>query len=101
MSAARVPPTKQHGPPSPRAIELASDGFLGVREAIAFSGIRRTRFYAMVRHSQIPSVLHGRTRLIPKRALIELLASAMVGVDSGTGAVEAEGDGGENTGESR
>jgi len=58
--------------------ELASDGFLTVREAEAFSGLCRTKLYALMADGSLPYAKVGGARRISKRALIELMARHMI-----------------------
>lgn len=57
---------------------LVSDGVMDVRAAASLLGISRSKVYEMMRDGTLPSLLLGRRRLIPRRALIELLASHLV-----------------------
>jgi predicted DNA-binding transcriptional regulator AlpA len=65
---------------------LCSEGALTVSQAEEFSGIGRTSLYGLMGQGRLPyAKLYGR-RLIPKRALVALLADGLVG--GGTGAAE-------------
>lgn len=63
--------------PSPlntAALEACADGALGTRDAVAFSGIGRSRLYELVRTGRLRVVkLDGKT-LWPRRELTRLLA---------------------------
>jgi excisionase family DNA binding protein len=61
------------------ATELAADGTIGVKEAQAFTGLGRTSLYELMDRGVLPYTRVGDRRLIPKRALVELLAAGMVG----------------------
>jgi excisionase family DNA binding protein len=68
-------------PPDRRA-ELATDGTMSVAEAVAFSGVSQSELYATMDRGELPFVKWGRRRLIPRRALVELLARHMTGGQS-------------------
>ena len=52
---------------------------MGVAEAVAFSGLSRTRLFALIRDRQVTSVRLGRKRLIFKASLIAFLESQASG----------------------
>lgn len=54
---------------------LVSEGLLRVEEAAAFLGFKRSQVYVLVSEGRIPSVKFGRSRRIPRRALIEIAAA--------------------------
>jgi hypothetical protein len=63
--------------------ELTRDGAMGVQAAVAFAGVGRTKLYAMMDSGDLPySMVNGR-RLIPRRALVDLLARNLVGGSAG------------------
>ena len=66
------------------AEDLCAEGALTVKEAVAFSGLARTAIYARIEDGSLPSLRLGRRRLIPKRALVRLLAKGLCGA-SGMG----------------
>lgn len=57
--------------------ELAADGAVSVAEAMAFLGVSDTHVYDLMNRGELPFCKLGRRRLIPKRALVELLARNM------------------------
>lgn len=54
--------------------ELYADGSLTVRDAIEFCGIARTRLFVLMGAGELAYSLVGNRRLIPRRALVGLLA---------------------------
>jgi excisionase family DNA binding protein len=62
-----------------RRVEAVAEGLLSVREAADFSRLSRAELYVMMGRGELLFVKHGRRRLIPKRALVELLAAKVVG----------------------
>lgn len=64
--------------PAPdRRAELAADGAMGVPVAVAFLGVSRAEVYVLMGRGELPFVKLGRRRLVPKRALVDLLAANM------------------------
>ena len=61
---------------------LLEDGALTISEAVAWSGVGRTRLYMEMAEGKLPFVQKGARRLIPRRALRNLLAADLV--SSGT-----------------
>jgi excisionase family DNA binding protein len=61
------------------AVELLRDGALGLPEASAFTGLGRSKLYELMDSGRLAYVKEGTRRLIPKRALQELLASCLIG----------------------
>lgn len=59
--------------------DVLEDGALTVAEAEAFSGLGRTTLYAAMARGELAHTRVGRRRLIPKRALVELLSRELVG----------------------
>ena len=62
-----------------RGAELVADGLLTVREAATFLRISRSNLYALMEHGELAFVKLGRSRRIPRRALVELAASGLQG----------------------
>jgi excisionase family DNA binding protein len=54
--------------------ELYEDGTVTVAEAEQFSGLGRTTLYALMESGELPHTKIGTRRLIPRRALVNLLA---------------------------
>ena len=59
--------------------ELFADGTIDVKGAVAFSGLGRTVLYALMGANRLPYCQVGKKRLIPRRALIDLLAAHATG----------------------
>ena len=58
---------------------LLADGCLSIADAVAFSGLSRSRLYEHIRAGDFPTVKDGRRRLVPRRALIRFLAEGFEG----------------------
>ena len=56
---------------------LVADGCLSIPDAVAFSGLSRSRLYEHIRAGDFPTVKDGRRRLVPRRALIQFLAEGI------------------------
>ncbi len=67
---------------------LVADGLMTVSEAAAFLSLSRATLYTLMDHRELPFVKIGRSRRIPKRALVELAARALRG---GEGFAESSG----------
>jgi excisionase family DNA binding protein len=65
------------------ADELLAEGALEVPEASIFSGLTRTNLYEHMQRGELPFVKIGKRRLIPKRALVELLKKGLVMAGAG------------------
>jgi excisionase family DNA binding protein len=61
-----------------RARRLVEEGLLTVKQAAAFLGISVAGTYAWMDRGQLPYVKLGRSRRIPRRALVELAARHLV-----------------------
>ena len=57
--------------------DLFRDGALTVPAACEFSGLSRTAIYSAMRSGELPFLQRGGRRLIPRRALAEMLAAGM------------------------
>jgi excisionase family DNA binding protein len=62
-----------------RAEELLKDGVLSVPEAAGFMGLSRATVYRLMENGQLVFVLQGRRRLVPRRAVVRLLAAGLRG----------------------
>ena len=60
-------------------VELVADGLLTVREAMCFLHLSRSTVYQFMDRGELPFVKLGRSRRIPKRALVELAARGLQG----------------------
>jgi excisionase family DNA binding protein len=63
-----------------RREKIIDNGLLRVNEACEFLKCSRTALYDMMNKGKLMYVKIGRGRRIPKNALVELAASALVGV---------------------
>jgi excisionase family DNA binding protein len=59
--------------------ELVADGLMKVQEAAEFLRLSRSSLYAMMDAGELAFVKLGRSRRIPKRALVELAARELRG----------------------
>jgi hypothetical protein len=57
--------------------EMVADGCLSVRQAVEFSGIKRTRLFELISSGRLVTFLEGRNRVIPKRELQRYLAERL------------------------
>ena len=67
--------------------DLVADGLLTVREAARFLRLSRSNLYALMERGELAFVKLGRSRRIPRRALVELAAAHLEGgvrVESGS-----------------
>ena len=62
-----------------RADQLMDDGALGVGDASRFAGLGRTTLYGLMSAGKLAYTKIGSRRLIPKKALIDLLATNLRG----------------------
>lgn len=70
-----------------------SDGLLTIREAAAFLCVSRSTLYGRMDAGELAFVKLGRSRRIPRRALIDLAASGLQGAggpEHGLGALAGE-----------
>ena len=61
------------------ASELVQDGLMRVDEAARFLGISRGSLYNLMGGGLLPFVKIGRSRRIPRRAVVDLAASSLRG----------------------
>ena len=59
--------------------ELVKDGLMTIREAIAFLRLGRSTLYGLMERGDLPYACIGARRLIPRRALVDLVASHLRG----------------------
>jgi hypothetical protein len=76
-ASATAPQTATESP----AEELCRDGAVTVEGAVEFSGIGRTELYAHMNEGRLVYAQNGNRRLIPRRALMRLLAALIVHPD--------------------
>jgi excisionase family DNA binding protein len=65
--------------PPERARELVADGMATVKEAAAFLRVSVAQLYNLMHNGDVPYLKIGRSRRVPRRALIELAARNLVG----------------------
>ena len=65
------------------AVALVSEGLWTVREAAAFLGMGRSAVYELMNTGELPWVKIGRSRRVPKRAVVELAAREVRGLEYG------------------
>jgi excisionase family DNA binding protein len=58
--------------------DLVRDGMDTVPEAVAYSGLGRSTLYALMERGELVYAKVGRRRLIPRRALAELMERSLV-----------------------
>ena len=59
--------------------EFVSDGLLTVADAAAFLNLSRTTLYGLMERGALPYVKIGRSRRVPRRALVELAGANLKG----------------------
>ena len=57
--------------------ELLADGAMQIADAVAWSGLARTKLYDAMNRGELPFIKDGKRRLIPKRGLMDYLARRM------------------------
>lgn len=57
---------------------IVQDGMLDVRQAEDFSGLKKSKLYQLMASGELAYCKIGAARRIPKSALVELLARALV-----------------------
>ena len=60
-------------------VELVADGLMTVSEAAGFLHLSRSSVYQLMDRGELPFVKLGRSRRIPRRALVELAAAHLEG----------------------
>ncbi len=58
---------------------LVADGLMTVSEAAAFLRLSRSSIYTLMDHGELAFVKLGRSRRVPRRAVVELAASGLQG----------------------
>lgn len=58
--------------------DLLADGAISVPDACEFAGLSRTELYRQMDRGTLPYTKIGRRRLIPRRALVAMLAPGLV-----------------------
>jgi excisionase family DNA binding protein len=67
--------------PAGRKLEMVRDGLDKVVEVARFYRVSVAQVYAMMQRGTLPFVKLGRSRRIPHRAVLELAARNLVGVE--------------------
>ena len=57
---------------------VIDDGFVDVRFAARFLGVSRSKVYAMMDQKELRYAKFGRSRRVPRRALLELAERSLV-----------------------
>ena len=63
----------------PRSTELVADGLLTVQECTEFLHLSRSKVYELMDGGELCFTKLGRSRRVPRRAIIELAARALRG----------------------
>jgi len=58
---------------------LCRDGLMAVKEAAGFLGLSRSKLYELMDNGQLPYVKIGRSRRVPRQAVVELAARGLQG----------------------
>jgi excisionase family DNA binding protein len=59
---------------------MMAEGTTDVKGAVAFTGLSRPELYRLMAAGKLAFVKYGKRRLIPRRALVELLAGLVPGL---------------------
>lgn len=65
--------------PTAAAEELFADGVVSMTEAVALSRLSRSELYRRMDRGALAYTVQGRRRLIPRRALVRMLAAGLRG----------------------
>ena len=65
--------------PANESVSLADDGFVAVAEAAQFLGLSRAKVYQIMESGQLPFAKFGKSRRIPRRALLAYGERCMMG----------------------
>lgn len=74
MSTRRTAPQADQG-----SKDLIADGFVEVVDAAKFLGVSRSKVYTLMDSAELVYAKFGRSRRIPKRALLEYAERCLVG----------------------
>ena len=53
---------------------MLAEGAMTISKAVEFSGIGRTRMFALIKDGRLPVLRVGMRTLVPRKALVEFLA---------------------------
>jgi excisionase family DNA binding protein len=59
-------------------VDLVQDGTVPIPEALRFSGLGRSTLYGLMETGELAYSKVGKRRLIPRRALVEMLSRGLV-----------------------
>lgn len=76
-AAARRAAERQEGQMS--GTSVCRDGAMSIAEAVIFSGLGRSTLYTLMESGDLAYTTVRRRRLVPRRALVELLDRGLVG----------------------
>ena len=62
--------------------DMVADGLMRVAEVAEFLGLSRAAVYQLMGRGELPFTKIGRSRRVPRRALVEFAASRTVGAHS-------------------
>ncbi|HEX4612819.1 MAG TPA: helix-turn-helix domain-containing protein [Urbifossiella sp.] len=65
--------------------ELLADGTMGVAGAVKFTGLSKPELYRLMAAGRLAFVRHGTRRLIPRKALVTMLAAGLVPATAAVG----------------
>jgi excisionase family DNA binding protein len=60
-------------------VKIAEDGFLTINEACQFLRVSRPTVYGMMGRDELPFVMVGKVRRIPRRAIVALVSQGLQG----------------------
>lgn len=58
---------------------VVAEGVMSVAEAVAFSRLSKAELYKAMAAGRLTFVKYGRRRLVPRKALVDLLAAGLSG----------------------
>lgn len=64
----------------PKAPSIVSDGLMKIRDAAKFLGLSRSTLYKLMETGKLSYVKIETSRLVPRRAVVELAERSLVGV---------------------
>ena len=79
MSDSNVNGSTEEGSARPDRSALVADGLMTIQEAAEFLSVSRSKLYELMDNGELIFVKLGRSRRIPRRALIDLAASGLHG----------------------
>ena len=61
--------------------EVVADGLLRISDASKFLGLSRSKLYQLMDRGELPFTKIGRSRRVPRKAVVEFAASRTVGTE--------------------